>query len=311
MYCENRLSPRKYKIIYKVTNIINGKIYIGQHVTDNLKDGYKGSGIALKNALKKYGRSNFKYEILEFYNGNSKTEFNQLEYSYIKKYNSDDKNIGYNRTDCCGGGYLGKEVYEKRNYKHSEEIKLKISKIHKGRKNSLHHIEATRLGNLGKVNYHNETKEKSLEERRQIKISRKRERTVEQYTLDGQFIREWNSVVEAGRSLGLDKTASSIRAACNDWNKTIKGFKWKYKESSEERCEQLVPRYKRATERKYFKKGDKVIEQYDLEDNFIQTFDSYSSAAREVNVSSGYQIKRACDCFPNKTVRGFYWKRIK
>jgi hypothetical protein len=114
MYCENQLAPRKYKFIYKVTNLINKKIYIGQHATDNIKDGYRGSGVALKNAFKKYGRSNFKYEILEFYNGNSKIEFDQLEHNYIRKYNSDDKEIGYNRTDCCGGGYLGEEIYKKK-----------------------------------------------------------------------------------------------------------------------------------------------------------------------------------------------------
>lgn len=52
MYCENQLAPRKYKFIYKVTNLINKKIYIGQHATDNIKDGYRGSGVALKNAFK-------------------------------------------------------------------------------------------------------------------------------------------------------------------------------------------------------------------------------------------------------------------
>ena len=62
MYCKNKLASRKYKFIYKMTNLVNGKIYIGQHVTDNLKDGYRGSGIVLKNALKKYGRSNFAVE---------------------------------------------------------------------------------------------------------------------------------------------------------------------------------------------------------------------------------------------------------
>ena len=311
MYCKNKLASRKYKFIYKMTNLVNGKIYIGQHVTDNLKDGYRGSGIVLKNALKKYGRSNFEFEILEFYNGNSKTEFNELEHNYIRKYNSDNESVGYNRTDCCGGGYLGQEVYEKRNYKHSEEAKAKISKIHKGKKRSQYQIEATRLGNIGKVNYHNESKERSFEQRSCKRVSRNRERIVEQYTLEGLFVREWNSVAEAGRSLGLEKTATSIRIACEDWTKTCKGFRWKYKESSEERCEKIVPIYKRATERKYFKKGNMVIEQYDLEDNYIQTFDSYSAAAREVGVSAGYQIKLACDNFPNRTVRGFYWKRIK
>lgn len=311
MRCVNKLAPRKYKFIYKTTNLVNGKIYIGQHATDIIRDGYKGSGIALKNAFKKYGRNNFKLEILEFYEGDSKEEFNELEQKYVEKFDSTNPEKGYNRTLCCGGGYIGEEAYKNRHYRHSKEAKEKISRANKGKVVSRYSIEASRLSNIGKVNYHNESKEKSQEERVQKKISRKRERRVCQYTLEGEFIQEWDSINEAGRSLGLDKTASSIRIACKDWNRTAKGFKWKYKETDEERCEQLTPVYKRATERKFFKKGNMIIEQYDLDDNFIQTFDSYSSAAREVGVSSGYQIKVACDCFPNKTVRSFYWKRIK
>lgn len=54
----------KYHIIYKTTNLINGKIYVGMHSTDNLEDRYLGSGWVLKHAIKKYGRENFKREIL-------------------------------------------------------------------------------------------------------------------------------------------------------------------------------------------------------------------------------------------------------
>ena len=54
----------KYHIIYKTTNLINGKIYVGMHSTDNLNDGYLGSGWILKQAIKKYGKENFKGEVL-------------------------------------------------------------------------------------------------------------------------------------------------------------------------------------------------------------------------------------------------------
>jgi len=55
-----------YYILYLTTNLINRKFYVGIHKTDDLNDGYLGSGHQLKAAIKKYGRKNFKREILQF-----------------------------------------------------------------------------------------------------------------------------------------------------------------------------------------------------------------------------------------------------
>ena len=58
-----------YYFIYKTTNSLNGKYYYGAHSTENINDGYLGSGVALKKAIQKYGKENFYREIVEFCNG--------------------------------------------------------------------------------------------------------------------------------------------------------------------------------------------------------------------------------------------------
>ena len=59
---------KKYNYLYKITNVLNGKFYIGIHTTDNLDDGYFGSGKRLRIAIAKYGKENFIKENLEFFN---------------------------------------------------------------------------------------------------------------------------------------------------------------------------------------------------------------------------------------------------
>ena len=57
---------KKYHFIYKTTDKRNGNYYIGMHSTDDLNDGYVGSGTRLKHLIYKHGKEIFSFEILEF-----------------------------------------------------------------------------------------------------------------------------------------------------------------------------------------------------------------------------------------------------
>lgn len=77
----NRL--KKYHFIYKTTNLINGKFYIGMHSTSNLDDGYLGSGKRLRYSIGKYGIENFKLDVLEYCN--SREELVEREKEIVDK----------------------------------------------------------------------------------------------------------------------------------------------------------------------------------------------------------------------------------
>lgn len=90
-----------YAIIYKTTNLINGKIYVGQRLIKDqstLDDKYLGSGGRhLKRAFKKYGLENFKREVLHHIFIPNQKAVDALEKHYIKKHDSTNLSIGYNK----------------------------------------------------------------------------------------------------------------------------------------------------------------------------------------------------------------------
>lgn len=86
-----------YGYIYKTTCLTNNIIYVGQKKSSKyLGQKYLGSGKILKQAIEKYGRNNFKVELLE--ECSTFEELNQKEIYWIEKFNSTNKDIGYNIT---------------------------------------------------------------------------------------------------------------------------------------------------------------------------------------------------------------------
>jgi len=104
-------------IVYKTTNLINGKIYIGKDSKNNIK--YYGSGKILKNSIKKYGIENFSKEVLE--TCESLHDLNIREIYWINFYDSTNREIGYNLAPG-GEGNSGKWNGDVLSDKHKSNI---------------------------------------------------------------------------------------------------------------------------------------------------------------------------------------------
>ena len=95
-----------YHYLYKITNLVNNKYYYGIHSTGKLNDNYMGSGKLLHKAYDKYGKDNFKKEIISFVN--NRKELVQLE-KYIINENLIRDQKCYNMV-LGGGNFLSKTI---------------------------------------------------------------------------------------------------------------------------------------------------------------------------------------------------------
>lgn len=155
--------------IYRITNKVNGKTYIGQHKYKDLNDSYMGSGKLLKLAQNKYGIENFIKEIL-YSNIQYKETADDVERFAIAK----ERALGKAEYNIANGGNGPGTI--------SEETKKKISEAHKGKKRppfTDEHI--MKLSEALKGNTRNKGKHWKLSEDTKTKISE---------SLKGHFVSE-------------------------------------------------------------------------------------------------------------------------
>lgn len=112
------MKEKKHNLIYQITNLVNGKIYIGRHSTNNINDNYFGSGKEITKEVKLLGRDSFKKEILfDFQTGQEMID-KEIEL-LTKEFISSDSN--YNLGSGQGGAFT-----------HGEEARKKLREANLG-----------------------------------------------------------------------------------------------------------------------------------------------------------------------------------
>jgi group I intron endonuclease len=118
-----------FYIVYKTTNQINGKFYIGTHKTVDLNDNYLGSGTLLKRAIEKYGLDNFKKEILYVFDNPEDMFAKEAEIvniDFLAEHNTYNLKVG----GCGGFDYINSNLSEEQILRRNQAA----SKIPKERK---------------------------------------------------------------------------------------------------------------------------------------------------------------------------------
>jgi group I intron endonuclease len=232
--------------IYKITNIVNGKVYIGS--SKNVEDRINKHKSNLKykihinkhllSAWNKYGEENFSFQILKQM---PLSLLRRAEQFYINKYQSINPKYGYNKAVVVSNTWddLEKEEENKKDYfyfgSYTKEGKLfkvfrtinEIDAYFGKRPKRVYDACNSNLAKSAKGYYWIRLNVKSEKFPKLIELpGRKgRHRKIMQYDLQNNFIKEWDSAVQAAKVL---KLSSFNITRCLKLNNTYKNYKWYY-----------------------------------------------------------------------------------
>lgn len=283
----------KLYIVYKHTNKLNDKKYIGITMQEPNKRWLNGKGYQnndyFNKSITKYGWDNFFHEVL--YEHLTKEEAEQKEIELIAQYKSNQREFGYNIAN--GGNCVGSM---------SEETKKKISESHIGKPawNKGLHI------GVGESNsFYN--KKHSEETKRKISLANKgRKKTLEQIEKLRNSCKEtWKKKIEDGYIVS-EETRKKISNANKGRVSTFKGHHHTKEAKEKLRNAHLGKKQSKEAIEKTAQKNRIPILCFDKEMNFINEFDSTATASKELNIYAG-NITRALKN-PNATAKGYKFK---
>lgn len=209
-------------IIYKATNKLNGKIYIGattksleERKKDHIQKALCSKGSAFQEAIAHYTIDNFIWETID--TANNVNELAEKEKEYIKLY--DSNHTGYNSDE--GGGFK-KDVYQYNTTGNIIATYSSLSDVEKQlhidkRRISMACTNSTLFGDSFWSYKENDSFHLLYDNRK---------KTVAQYDLQGNILSRFDSVSEASKLTGISKTC--ISRCCRGERQSSKGYIWKY-----------------------------------------------------------------------------------
>jgi group I intron endonuclease len=231
--------------IYKITNTVNGRFYIGSAVSFNRRWNVhrsqlvnrKHHSVLLQRAWNKYGSDAFKFEILEYV---PKENLIEVEQRYIDELRPCDPRIGYNISDKASCVCLPKEKNPNYGKPMSDEQKQKISETLMGHSISVKTRNAISKACKGKCagEKHPMYGLPVSQERRHAQSEKMKgrfaggrnpaARAVNQYDLRENFIEKFETLTDAAKSVNGDK--ANLVSCCKGKYKQAYGYIWRYAE---------------------------------------------------------------------------------
>ncbi len=277
--------------IYKISNTINDKLYIGQTINtiekrfnEHLSAArtYHSPTMIILKAINKYGENNFHISMVEMISCDSKDDLrkqlNNKEIYYISYYNSLNPN-GYNLTKGGDSASLnsmskidqydfnGNLINTFNSLQDAKEIFAASAKASTNIGAACKGESMTAYGYVWR--YHNEPFDKyPIRENDYNRIK------IDQYSIDGKYIKTFNSASDAGKSLNkITKSgkgqSSHIINCCIGKRKTAYGYTWRYHNDSFDKYP-VQPQ-----------KTGKIVNQYSKDNKFIKTYHSIREASKE------------------------------
>jgi group I intron endonuclease len=259
-------------VVYLTTNMVNGKKYIGKDSKNN--PNYLGSGVLLQKAISKYGKNNFKKDIIE-----ECSNFEQLiqrEEYWLNFYNAGNSPMFYNLHNYSSGAPSG-EKNKLFGRKLSLKRRMQISQSLRGRIHSEETKKRIRESNIGK----NLGKYPSKETRAKL------------------------SKAATGRK-HTEESKEKIRLK-NIGNRSRTGMTHSVETKEKIRNAQIgIKKNPESVYKNFLAQKKKPIIQYDTDGNFLREYDGIRLAERITGIKR--QSLRFALTGKSKTSGGFIWK---